>query len=338
MKIFKVSIFCLVFLSLSGCDQLASGVDYKELGITPIEMKHFVEEVKRDLVFVEGGEYLMGDYGLEYGSEQMSYDSDGDSRPVHKVKLSTFSIARFKISNKEFEMYLKGTGLKLRSFEVGGIQEKWKNIHSLPNLPAHMDWYEADRYCNWLAKVSNLPFSLPTEAQWEYAARSRGQFLMVATDDGTYKQTNDGFTKYGGGPKGINISTYRDREDFARQMGWSTGGLTPLPVDRFPPNPLGLYAMSDNGLEWVKDWYDENYYQYSPDIDPQGPETPVTKDYYGRDTKVARGQAYANPSWGGGVNVHRTPENPHGYAFEHKMIVLGDKTARCVVNSDNRIE
>lgn len=121
-------------------------------------------------------------------------------------------------------------------------------------------------------------------------------------------------------------------------MGWSTKGLTPLPVDRFPPNPLGLYAMSDNGLEWVKDWYDENYYQYSPEIDPQGPETPVTKDYYGRDTKVLRGQAYANPSWGGGVNVHRTPKNPHGYASEDKMIVLGDKTARCVVNSDSRIE
>lgn len=128
MKIFKVSIFCLVFLSLSGCDQLASGVDYKDLGITPIEMKHFVEEVKRDLVFVEGGEYLMGDYGLEYGPEQMSYDSDGDSRPVHKVKLSTFSIARFKISNKEFEMYLKSSGLKLRSFEVGGYRKSGRTL------------------------------------------------------------------------------------------------------------------------------------------------------------------------------------------------------------------
>ncbi|HDS1748415.1 TPA: SUMF1/EgtB/PvdO family nonheme iron enzyme, partial [Pseudomonas putida] len=153
MKIFKVSIFFLVFLSLSGCDQLASDIDYKELKITPREMKHFVEEVKRDLVFVEGGEYLMGDYGLQYGAEQMSYDGDEDSRPVHKVKLSTFSIARFKVSNKEFEMYLKSNGLDLRSFEEGDRQEDWKNIHSLPNLPAHMDWYEADRYCNWLAKV-----------------------------------------------------------------------------------------------------------------------------------------------------------------------------------------
>lgn len=235
MKTFEASIFFLAFLSLSGCNKLARGVDDKELRPTPIEMKNFVEEVKRDLVFVEGGEYLMGDYGLEYGPEQMSYDLDKDSRPVHKVKLSTFSIARFKISNKEFEMYLKSNGLNLRSFEVGAIQEKWKNIHSLPDLPAHMDWHEAERYCSWLAKVSNPPFSLPTEAQWEYAARSRGQFLMVATDDGTYKQTNDDFTEYGGGPKGINISTSRDRRDFARQMGWSTGGAYALAGGQPPP-------------------------------------------------------------------------------------------------------
>ncbi|AZE72291.1 serine/threonine kinase [Pseudomonas synxantha] len=300
MNIFKVSIFFMVFLNLSGCDQLASVDDFKEVKITSVEMKEFVEGIKRDLVFVEGGEYLMGDYGLQYGAEQLPYDSDEDSRPVHKVKLSAFSIARFKISNKEREMYLKSNGLNLRSFGEGDRQEDWKNVHSLPSLPAHMDWYEAESYCSWLAKVSHLPFALPTEAQWEYAARSRGQFLMVATDDGTYKQTNDGFTKDGGGPKGINISTSRDRKEFARKMGWRTGVFTPLPIDSFPPNPLGLYAMSDNGLEWVKDWYDENYYQYSPEIDPQGPEMPVTKDYFGRDTKVLRGQARANPSWGGG--------------------------------------
>jgi formylglycine-generating enzyme required for sulfatase activity len=99
---------------------------------------------------------------------------------------------------------------------------------------------------------------------------------------------------------------------FAKEMGLDTGSFTPLPVDRFPPNPLGLYSMSDNGLEWVKDWYDESYYTYSPVNDPQGPDKPVSKDYYGRDTKVARGQAFADPLWGGGVNVHRTPAEPNG--------------------------
>ena len=57
-------------------------------------------------------------------------------------------------------------------------------------------------------------------------------------------------------------------------MGWNTESISPLPVGRFPPNPLDLYAMSDNGLEWVKDWYDPDYYQNSPVNDPQGPEQP----------------------------------------------------------------
>ncbi|MNF52210.1 Formylglycine-generating sulfatase enzyme [compost metagenome] len=201
-----------------------------------------------------------------------------------------------------------------------------------------MDWYEAEQYCAWLAEVSDLPFSLPTEAQWEYAARSRGQFRMVATDDGTYKATNDPVTRdWVDGPKGINISSSWDRKAFAKEMGWNTGTLTPLPVDRFPPNPLGLYAMSDNGLEWVKDWYDPNYYQYSPSNDPQGPDEPVFKDYFGRDTKVMRGQDYANPRWGGGVNVHRTPAEPNGYVFAEALVVLGASTARCVVNSKSPV-
>lgn len=337
MKISAGSLLLLAFLIVPS-DQAFNATDSKEATPYPTEYHTLTNEIKNNLIFIEGGKFLMGDYGLRYGHEQLSYDADGDSKHLHTVELSSFSISKFKITNKEYAAYLKSNRLNLRSFEEGDEQEDWKNINSAPNLPAHMDWYEAEAYCAWLAKVSNLPFSLPTEAQWEYAARSRGQFLMVATDDGTYRQTNDDFTEYGGGPKGINISTYRDREEFARKMRWETAGSTPLPVDRFPPNPLGLYAMSDNGLEWVKDWYDENYYQYSPEIDPQGPQSPVTKDYFGRDAKVLRGQANANPSWGGGVNVHRTPANPHGYVFEDALIVLGDKTARCVVNSLDKIE
>ncbi|WP_454838401.1 SUMF1/EgtB/PvdO family nonheme iron enzyme [Pseudomonas mohnii] len=100
----------------------------------------------------------------------------------------------------------------------------------------------------------------------------------------------------------------------------------------FPPNPLGLYSMSDNGLEWVKDWYDPEYYQYSPLKDPQGPDKPVFKDNFGRDTKVARGQGLANPAWGGGVNVYRTAAEPHGFHFDNGLAYLNSKTARCVVN------
>ncbi len=156
---------------------------------------------------------------------------------------------------------------------------------------------------------------------------------MVATDDGTYRAEPYNLVTESYDPKGINISSRGNRVDFAKQMGWKTKSFTPLPVDMFPPNPLGLYSMSDNGYEWVKDWYDPNYYKYSPSINPQGPENPVHRDHYGHLTKVMRGQSDANPYWGGGVNVHRTAKDPLGRFAEKGAIVLDSSTMRCVVNS-----
>jgi formylglycine-generating enzyme required for sulfatase activity len=288
----------LFVLTLMGCDQSAKSVPGSAAGISVQKRDEFVQGIKKNLVFVEGGEFLMGDYGEKYGPEGLPYDADQDSKPLHKVQLSSYSIEKFKVTNQEYQFYLQDNGLQLRAMGKGN-QKNWKDISAAPNTPAHMDWYEAEQYCNWLAQVAGVPFYLPTEAQWEYAARSRGQFLMVATDDGSYKATNVPNTEYDG-PRGINISSSMDREDFAKKMGWKTGTLTPLPVDRFPSNPLGLYSMSDNGEEWVKDWYDPDYYQHSPMTDPQGPEKPVFKDYFGRDVKVVRGQGFANPAWGGG--------------------------------------
>ncbi len=91
--------------------------------------------------------------------------------------------------------------------------------------------------------------------------------------------------------------------------------------------------MSDNGYEWVKDWYDPDYYKYSPLKDPQGPDSPVFKDSFGHYTKVVRGQDNANPYWGGGVNVFRRAMDPLGRFTEDGAIFLSSKTTRCVLNS-----
>ncbi len=330
---FKVSVFFI--LTLMGCDQRPESVKISERKESSEEIERFIKRVKASLVFVEGGEFWMGDYGVKYGPEKLPYDLDKDSKPLHDVKLSSYSVDRFKISNQDYQFYLSRKGLTLRG-DVAG-RGWFEMISSAPNTPAHMDWYEAEKYCTWLAEITALPFYLPTEAQWEYAARSRGQFLMVATDDGTYKATDTPNTE-DDGPRGINISTSIDRLVFSKEMGWNTGLFTPLPVDRFPPNPLGLYSMSDNGLEWVKDWYDPEYYKYSPSVDPQGPDQPVFKDYFGRDVKVVRGQSFANPSWGGGINVQRTAVEPHGYEVQNERPYLNSKTARCVVNSTKPIK
>jgi formylglycine-generating enzyme required for sulfatase activity len=326
---------------MMGCEQGGTSQGAAEGNVSSQELQGFIQRVKNNLVFVEGGEFLMGDYGVQYGPERLPYDSNKDSKPLHKVELSSYSLNKYKITNEEFQFYLRSNGLELRQ-DAGS---DFKVISTAPTTPAPMDWFEAEQYCNWLANISGLPFGLPTEAQWEYAARSRGKFLMVATDDGTYKATDDAVTEdWKDGPKGINISSSWDRKIFAKEMGWKTGTFTPLPVDKFPPNPLGLYAMSDNGYEWIKDWYDPDYYQYSMHKDPQGPSGPVYKDDRSNNkyAKVLRGQDFADPQWGGGVNVHRNYKNPDGaepgFSNLGDLLILVNKTARCVVNHPQPIK
>ncbi|MCQ3032710.1 formylglycine-generating enzyme family protein [Pseudomonas syringae] len=332
MNSFRIAMGIFTTLSLEGCEQAATTVERLHVAVTDAELQQFVASIKSNLIFVEGGEFLMGDFGAQYAPERAPYDRDQDSKPLHRVELSSYSISKLKVTNSEFQLYLKHNGLTLR--EKGrASKSEWDSINSAHNTPAHIDWYEAEQYCNWLGSVMELPFALPTEAQWEYAARSRGQFFMVATDDGTYKAEPRSLLTKDYSPKGINISTNGDRVEFAKGRGWKTGFYTPLPVNMFPPNSMGIYSMSDNGYEWVRDWYDPDYYKKSPSKDPQGPDNPVFRDKFGYFTKVMRGQDYADTYLGGGINVYRTPEDPYGRFGESSSIYLADKTMRCVVNS-----
>ena len=328
----KIVSIMFITLILAGCDQSTEPTAPAPAGLSPAELQLFMNEVKNNLVFVKGGEFFMGDFGAQYGREQTYYDEDKDSKPVHPVELSTFSINKFKVTNAEYQFYLKSNGLMLRDRGATN-KKKWDDINSLPNTPAHVDWYEAEKYCGWLASVTKLDFRLPTEAQWEYAARSRGQFLAVATNDGTYQAEPRNMITQLYSPKGINISSNGDRADFGKKMGWKTEYYSPLPVDMFPPNPLGLYSMSDNGYEWVSDWYDPDYYNHSPLKDPKGPVEPTFKDRFGRSVKVVRGQDVADPYRGQGVNVFRRAEDPLGRFGKAGLIHIDNKTFRCVVNS-----
>lgn len=335
MKLVGFWIYTLFALAIQGCEDKSSDKLSSDES-SNIRLKSFVEGVKKDLVFVEGGEFLMGDFGEQHSTEGLPYDENKDSKPLHKVSLVSYSMDRFKVTNERYQFYLTFNHVALR--EKGMTRKsEWDSLNAIPVLPAHVDWYEAEKYCQWLREITDLPFALPTEAQWEYAARSRGQYLMVATDSGEYKAepVTMGVESYM--PRGINISSDGNREAYARKKGLQTENLTPLPVDMFPPNPLGLYSMSDNGYEWVGDWYDPDYYLNSPLNDPQGPELPIFKDQFGHYTKVLRGQSFANPYWGGGVNVFRRPMDPLGRLYEDEAVFIADKTMRCVVNSPEPI-
>jgi len=202
-----------------------------------------IDRTLSELVFVEGGTFWMGDYlhGLYPGNEgePQWWSMGSDNKVQHQVTLDSFHIQKHEVTYDEFDTYTKATQQPLlRERSLRG-----KRPFRQPNRPANANWHQARAYCLWLGEQTGLPFDLPTEAQWEYAARSRGQWVGVATDDG--------YPDFG-----------RNLPNFERY---------PHDVCTYPPNPLGLCDMSANVAEWVLDWYATDYYLYSPQKNPQGP-------------------------------------------------------------------
>jgi formylglycine-generating enzyme required for sulfatase activity len=158
----------------------------------------------------------------------------------------------YEVTFEDFDFYTEFVGEEL----VG--QKFLKVSHRRGLYPAtFMTWYQARDYCQWLGKQIGYPMDLPTEAQWEYAARSRGKAVAHAT--------NNGDIEYG-----VN---YRDPTKI-----WH-----PMPVGSWPPNPLGLYDMTGNVDEWTVDLW--RAYRDHPQTDPKFTEIDPMKS----EQRVTRG-------------------------------------------------
>jgi formylglycine-generating enzyme required for sulfatase activity len=185
------------------------------------------------LVRISGGSFLMGDA------------SDSVASPVHRVSLSPFLIGQFEVTNAEFDRYKK----RPRFPE--------SLLNSQPAV--RISWEEAVEFCKWLSKKEKRKYRLPTEAEWEYAAR------------GGLEQK-----KY---PWGDNPPD--NRANF--------GQTTTVPVGSYRPNAYGLFDMAGNINEWVLDWYDEDYYAQSPLKNPKGPHASTLKNKF----HILRGGFYS---------------------------------------------
>jgi sulfatase modifying factor 1 len=178
-----------------------------------------------EMVLIPGGEFLMGS------------NTDGDHAPVHSVTLQDFYLDREEVTNAEYYEFCQATGHRLPEF--WGIDAR----RSGPQFPDHpvvgVSWQDAADYAAWRGK------RLPTEAEWEYAARG-GRAELDYPLAGTLSPSD---ANYGG----------------------SIGN--PLEVGSFAPNGFGLYDMSGNVFEWVADRYSAQYYSESPLADPLGPES-----------------------------------------------------------------
>ena len=184
--------------------------------------------VEPALVRIPASDFLMG-----------SDQGQDCERPIHCVWVDTFLLAATQVTNAQYAQFLSATSALPPPF-----WEDSKFNH--PEQPvAGISWHEAEKYCEWLASQTGRRFRLPTEAEWELAARG-----------GLHQKQ----FPWGDDPP-QSLPNYAAR--------WQTG---PEPVAQYAPNAFGLYDICDNVHEWCSDWYDPNYYSTSPDRNPRGPE------------------------------------------------------------------
>ncbi len=178
-----------------------------------------------EMVLIPAGQFVMGKSG------------EAEDSPAREVRIRAFYLDRHEVTNAQYAKFCEETR---RPFpEFWGVTK----YHSGPDFPDHpvvgISWDDAKAFAKWAGK------RLPTEAEWEYAARAG---LTAANYPGG--DTID--------PNQANINTPPPRKGT-------------MPVGKYPANAYGLYDMAGNVCEWVEDFYDKEYYRQGPHEDPPGP-------------------------------------------------------------------
>jgi formylglycine-generating enzyme required for sulfatase activity len=202
------------------------------------------------MVFIRGGTFEMGD---TFG------DGEEDERRVHTVTLDDFYLHRKEVTVAEYLLFCKETERSLPPEPPWG----WIDEHPVVNVT----WDDVIAYCIWLSEKTGRKYHLPSEAEWEYAARNGGKRIRYPTGD----------------------SISPDQANYDRFAEWEKDKSKPgtTPVGSFPPNELGIYDMAGNVHEWVGDRYRADYYANSREKNPTGPD-------FGSH-RVDRGGSWSSP-------------------------------------------
>jgi formylglycine-generating enzyme len=212
-----------------------------------------------ELALIPAGDFVMG-----------SDDAEDDERPPHRVYLDEFLIGVYPVTNTEYARFVRETGHRApaiyelpivvtagsrdreHTFRSAGQPYVW--VESLPprdrlDHPVTLvRWDDAAAYCAWLSGSTGRAVRLPTEAEWEKAARG-------GLESKRY-------------PWGERLD--RNLANFLTDPAQRPARGT-TPCGAYPPNGYGLFDVSGNVWEWVHDWYDPTYYVASPDRNPTGP-------------------------------------------------------------------
>ena len=191
-----------------------------------------------DMVVIPAGPFIRGSREGEGRSDEF---------PRRKIHLKAFAIDKYEVSNAQYLKFVKDSNHK-PPFNVYG-EGPLSEVPGIGNLPVvQVTWHDAVDYCFWAGK------RLPTEAEWEKAARG--------TDGRIYP--------WGDEPHKEKVANYdREWEEKTTLMKVSS-----LPEGR---SPYGIYHLAGNVREWVQDWYDPEYYRSAPNKNPKGPEQGILK-------------------------------------------------------------
>lgn len=224
------------------------------------------------------------------------YAADGEG-PVHEVTVGAFELSKHTVTNDEFAEFVADTGYVSTaerfgdSFVFGGLLPDdfpptravaaapwWRQVEGAdwrhPEGPQstvdargdhpviHVSWDDAVAYCEWNGT------RLPTEAEWERAARGGRESQHFPWGDELE-------------PDGVHRMNVFQGEFPARNTA-ADGWEGTAPVGSYPPNDFGLFDMTGNVWEWCADWFDPNYYSYSPPRSPAGPPKGTAKVKIGR--------------------------------------------------------
>jgi len=206
---------------------------------------------KDDMVLIPAGEFQMG-----------SNESD-DEKPIHTVYLDAFYIDKYEVTNAQYRKFVKaghkepeGYGYVNGTWQTGFKPWSDSNFKGDNQPVVCVSWEDAKAYADWIGK------RLPTEAEWEKAARGGVTGKKYVWGDEFPPSKNAG--------NFADISAKKVFINWSIIDGYDDGYTYTAPVGSFKPNGYGLYDMAGNVWEWCSDWYDSNYYATSPKLNPAG--------------------------------------------------------------------
>lgn len=195
---------------------------YDEVELTPEQRQRIIDNLVNNMVYVSGGTFTMG------ATSEQGGDADDNEKPAHRVTLSSYYIGKYEVTQAEWKAVMGDNP----SFCCGD------------DLPVEqVSWYDCQDFIHKLNSLTGKNFRLPTEAEWEFAARGGN---------------NSRGYRYSGGNNVGSVAWYCENSSTTNSVGTKS------------PNELGLYDMTCNVWEWCQDWYDS--YPFLSQINPTGAE------------------------------------------------------------------